>query len=386
MADQQLGDFGDFLLSGDAAVIKSGGDMREAVSKRSHFWKRLYSGKDPEKTLSGGERLRSFIMLTKAGSAFFHTIGKKTQPTQPQTITQTESPWRFARVPIVYDDQTVLLNTAEKTFDAQVAVYFNLKQTYEQAAVLSKVDLMEEGLASTPSSTHDSFTSGNAPQPIFGTLISDFANTLPTGLTTVQGISPSTNTNWQNQREGFDASGGVVANGPALKALSRLARRVKFTGLPTKPEYGDRKTMPAVFACSIKALTFLEDTMRATQDVFVYIGRQDPTYPHPTVYGVPVEEVDFLTNATIYDDGAGGFATEEAATLEGPRYFACNLEDVTAYFHNRRFWYKYAPINDIEDPSRWVIWCDTYYQIHMHQRRTQGVVYPSTTWAGYSAY
>lgn len=380
--------FADFLLAEDSSYINSANRVTEAVTYRSWFWKRLMSGKSREDILQGGKSIKSFIQLDDQGSAHFYGIGDEESPNQPQTVTAWEMPWRFLRGDMSWDDETVKLNTAGLGRTARHKVYFDFKRQIEQACWIDKFKLMERAVMGTPSSNHDSTTAGTDPMPILGTFIADTdtTNTLPAGLTTIQGISPATKTNWKSQSETFPGGASLDpdtlnANDQLLKALSKMAKKVRFDGLPAKQEFSDRATMPSVIVCSMRAHTLLEDLMRQTQDAFVYVGRQDPTYPKPTIFGVPVEWLDYLESATLFNDGSSGFVTEDStsANIEGPRYFFCNLQDVTPVFHAEMYMEKHPVLTPYRQPSRHTIYVDTYYNIVGHNRRTQGCVGPAAT-------
>lgn len=386
--------FADFLLSTDSSYVNGAQDVLEGVTYNTFAWKRLLSGKDPKDVLQGGASIKSFIQLDDANSAHFYSIGEEETPSQPQTVTSWEVPWRFLRSPMTWDDETVKLNTSGMGRTARHKEYFNFKRQIEKACWIDKYKLMERALGSTPDSTMSSTTSGKVPQGLFGYLINEFANTLPTGITSIQGIDPSSKTNWANQIAQYTGGSlnfttGITAAAAEvlLATLSKMARKVRFDGLPARPEFQDRSSMPSVVWTTLGGLLTVETCMRALQDSFVYMGRQDPTYPNPTIMGVPIEYVDALADSTIFDDGSSGFATETTADIIGPRYFFCNLQDITPVFHEEMFMKKHPPLTPYRQPSRHTIYVDTYYNLVCHNRRTQGIVGPITSDAtGYATF
>ena len=375
--------FADLLLSAESSYANSAQQVREAVSYRSNFWKRLLKGKSDDDTLQGGKSIKSFVQLDDANNAHFYGIGDEESPTQPQTVTSWETSWRFARVPITWDDEQIALNTAGLGKNARHRELFNLKRQYERAAYIDQWKLWERAAAATPTTDMDSTTTGKTPQSVFGYLITEDGS-LPTNITTIQGIDPSAKTKWQNQSLDYTGSAhsftAPAADEQLMMTLSTMARKVQFDSLPDNDLYSDRKTMPTVIACTLGGFVFIEAVMRASQDSFKWMGQQDPAYPKPTAYGVPFEHYEWLASAEIIDD-SGTFHTEDDATgsqIVGPRYWFTNLEDITPVFHTEWYMKKHPVRTPYLQPSRHTIYCDTYYNLVCHQRRTQGCVRPIT--------
>jgi len=385
--------FADFLQAQDSSYLNTPQKMVEALSYRKSAWRRLLSGKSPRHYLQGGKSIKSFIMLDDQNSAHFYGIGDEESPSQPQTVSSWEASWRFMRASYTYDDETVKLNVAGLGRTARHKVYFTFKQQLEQAMWIDQFKLMERQLWATANATEmESTTSGKQPQsfPVFN---NEFDNGLCADggyTTTVQGISRVNKAQWRPQRLSYDNDGTGTPS--ILPAMSRMFRQLGYDGLPDMAHFSSKSTMPAVVWTQLDGVMMYEDSMRTGQDTFVYTGRQDPAYPNPTIHGVPVEYASRLDTAAIYPTGgAGGTATGAQSTYDdtsgddnsGPRFHFFNLDDACPLFHSEMYMEKHPPQNPYRQPSRHTVYVDTYYNVVLHNARTQGTLYPSDDQVGY---
>jgi hypothetical protein len=383
--------FADFLLSADSSYINDPNKVAEAVSNRSFMWRRLLSGKTPKEYLQGGKSIQTFLQLDDQGSAHFYGIGDEESPTQPQTVTALESPWRFMRASYTYDDETVKLNTAGLGRTARHKQYFKFKQQLEGAMWIDMYKLMEAQLWAVPDGSEmESTTSGSQPQsiPVF---VNEDTNGHPAGytsdsVTTIQSVSRASKAQFRPQQVTYGSAG---ASGSDLTSrMSRTFRQVKFDGLPEKEHYGSKSTMPVCVATMLDGLMAFEDTMRAQQDLFVYVGRQDPAYPKPTIHGIPVEYVSELDTAAIFPTGTSeAYSTYDDPTTTvnffGPRFFFLNLDDMCPIFHSEMYMEKHPALTPYRQPSRHTVYVDTYYNLFLKNSRTQGILYPDADITNY---
>jgi len=380
--------YAEYALATDDAYLNSAGAVKDAISYRNYGLRRMLEGKDPEKVLQNGKTIKNFLQLEDAATAHFYGAGGTESPTDPQVVTAMDTPWAFIRDDITYDDEAINLHEGDTA-----QMFFNLKRQYEQKCWLSKINFIEtQGMWGTPTYATmeaDTPTGGIRHMQSIPTLVTEEANAAAviggyTSGLTLQGIDPEAKTGWQNQRKTYDGSSAT----DILKSLSFMARKCKFTGLPLgKGMYSDKSSMPAVVWCSLEGLVWLEEKMRNVQDLFVYMGRQDPTYPNPTMYGIPIEEVDYLTTATVFPTAATSVYSTEGDTAgttnAGPRYYFMNLSDIYFTIHSDMFFYRHPMRTPYENPSRHTIYIDTYCNITSEQRRTSGIVYPNVDASGF---
>ena len=373
--------FADFLSSTDSSYLNTPGKMAEAISYRSSAWRRLLSGKSERHYLQGGKSIKSFIQLDDQNSAHFYGIGDEESPSQPQTVSAWEASWRFMRASYTYDDETVKLNVAGLGRTARHKVYFQFKQQLEQAMWIDQFKLMERQLWATPNESEmEGTTTGKQPYSLIC-----FNNEETSGIpnsysgTSVQGIDRSAKAQWRPQSLGYDEDTTATS---VLQSMSRMFRQLGYDGLPDKAEYSSKSTMPAVVWTQLDGVMMYENSMRGAQDTFVYTGRQDPAYPNPTIHGVPVEYASLLDTQSIYPTGAAGvyaaYDSQASSNFAGPRFHFSNLDDMCPVFHSEMYMEKHAPQNPYRQPSRHTVYVDTYYNVVLHNSRTQGTVYPIT--------
>lgn len=382
--------FADFLASNEASYINEAKGVVNAATERKFAWRRLLSGKTPKQYLQGGQKIKSFIQLDDAASAHFYSVGDSESPSQPQTVTTWSVDWRFLRDSMTWDDETVNLSTAGMGRNARHRELFNFKEQIEQAMWTSMINKMEAALWAQPdgSTMEAAVDSGGEVPYSIPVFINEDTNTIPLGfsndsISTIQGINPSTKTNWKHQTETYTEGSVNGANPNLLRAMSKMVRKVGFDDLPGKEEYSDKATMPSVVWASLNGVAEYEDSMRQTQDSFVYTGRQDPAYAKPTIHGIPVEYVSQLDTAAIFPTGtSGAYSTEDSTDAtspdnEGPRYFFVNCADLCPVFHTEMYMKKHPVLTPYNQPSRHTIYVDTYYNLTCKNRRTQGLVYPA---------
>jgi len=385
--------FADFLLSEEGAYINTPTKIKEAVSYRSSFLRRMLASKSADDILAGGDSIRSFIQLDDAGTAHMYGIGKEESPTQPQTVSELRAAYRYLRGDMTWDDNTLLLNTAGKAPSHRYRWLFDFKKQIQQACWIDKIKLVERNLWASPDGSEmESLTAGEQPYSLTCFNHEENSGGIPGGftadsVTTLEGIAPATKTAWANQALGYDDSAATMTGAnPMLKAMSKMARLCHYDGLPVKPQYGDSALSPTIVITSLEGINYLETVFRSSQDLFAYVGRQDPTSPKPTIWGVPVDWADWLTSAATYPAGSNTYATQSAATYAGARFHFFQLEDISLKFHSERYFEPLPMQTPYRQPSRHTVYVDTYYNLVCTNRRTQGTVYPTASVGSWSTY
>jgi hypothetical protein len=160
-----------------------------------------------------------------------------------------------------------------------------------------------------------------------------------------------------------------------------MSRLVHYEGLPMVAG-ADKESMPAAVYTTINGVLQLEQALRSVQDTLVYVGRQDPTYPKPTIHGIPVEWIDYLSTAPMYPTGAtnASYGVESSTvgdTNAGPRYNFLNFDSLKLFFHSDRFFYKNKIQEPDGQPHRHVCYIDSFVNLKCDDRRMQGVVFPN---------
>ena len=391
----------EYALSTDDSYLNQAGEVHEAVSLRDHSVRRLMEGKDPEKVIQNGKTIRNFIQLEQKGTTHFFGPGGRETPSDPQVVSRHETPWAFIRDDMTWDDESL------DTHEGDTAqTFFDLKRFLEQKCWLDKINFIEtEGLWGQPNSAT---METNNPKPkvrhmqSFPVLVNEenFGGvnaTIPKGYVdnsvyTVQQLDArptGDGTAWRCQQKQYSEGPFGDEEDTLLSSLSWMSRKVRFRGLPLgKGAYSTKSTMPAVIWCSIDGITMLEESMRQSQDSFVYMGKQDPAYPNPTIHGIPVEDLEIWETAEIFPTGTGNTysteGTQSAAANGGPRFGFYNLADMYMVVHSDKFFYKHPVRTPYDSPTRHTIYVDTYCNLTSQNRRTSGMVFPDENIVGFS--
>lgn len=376
--------FGDFFLGQTSAWTNRQDQVREIVSYRTTLLRRFLNSGSIK--FHGGVDIRSRLQALEQTLTHAWSVDDVEAPTQPQTIKEIIAYWRFIRTSATWDDPTMLLNNSMNSEKEREVAIIDLKKQIERQAWMDMMMQLERYILAAPNVAMESSTPGGLPTSL-GAIISECTNTVPLGFTNVQGLPPATYTGWQNQKLAYvgeyaDASDSTN-QGDLLPVLSKMSRLVHFEGLPMM-DGANKESMPAAIYTSINGVTLFEEAMRNKQDTLVYVGRQDPTYPKPTVHGIPMEWIDYLSTAPMYPTGASNatYSYEgdtSGDTNAGPRYNFLNFDSLKLFFHTERFFFK----NKIQEPDgmphRHTSWIDTFVNMKCDDRRSQGVVYPGTS-------
>lgn len=371
--------FADFFLAETSAWTNPQDQIREIVSFRTTFLKRMLNSGSIR--FSGGQDIRSRLQVIEQTATHAWSVDDVEAPTQPQTVKEIISYWRFIRTPAVWDDPQILLNSSFNNDKARAVAIFDLKKQIERQAWMDHIMGLERRILGTPVVAMESSTPGGEPTSL-GALVSECSDTLPLGFSTVQALSPATYTGWQNQALAYNGTAPTGATDTFLATMSKMSRLVHYEGLPVY-DVANKSSIPAAVYTSLNGINMYEEAMRNRNDTLVYVGKQDPAYPNPTIHGVPLEWIDYLSTAPMYPTGASNAAYSYEGdttgdTNAGPRYNFINFDTLKLYFHSERFFYK----NKVQEPDgmphRHICHIDSFVNMKCDDRRMQGVVYPGT--------
>ncbi len=397
--------YSEFLLATDDYYesVHSGRKVIDAVSLQDYSLRRAFTGKDPKKVIQNGKTIKNFVQIKQKNTAHFFGAGGTEATSDPQLVDPIETPWAFFRDDITWDEETFDFHEGD-----MAQRFFDLREAQRQQCWQEKIRFLEEeAFWATPDPAVMETKSPKPPiqhvQP-WNVLVNEEnaggANaSLPesyeaASVFTIQQLDVRTSANGQNWRcrQKSYVGGPQDTTSTFLPALSDTARRCQFKGLPLgKGAYSDKSTMPAVVWCSFDGETMLEEEMRNRQDLFVYVGRQDPAFMGMTIYGIPVESLPVLSTAAIFptnSGGAGTYSTEMdqgGTDNAGPRYFFMNLRDMYVVVHSTKFFYMHKPLTPHNMPNRHTVFVDSYCNTTAESRRTSGIVFPAEDIIGYGA-
>lgn len=381
--------------------------------KNKYTWARLARGKDMQDMVQGGDRIEDRIFFDVVSTYERVNPGYTVQQyDNPQTGTNWNAPWTFARAYMTWNDKERGLNNQSFTGSYRRQMFKSLMFQKHQNLWTDVVNSVDAEFWSQPN--HDLMESAapTGPRipysvPVFINEMSDASGTQGTGVdglpdatagnggwTTVMGINPTTQVKWQNERElyTFDGSlaGGTAGAVNIFHAFSRLMYRLEFDRLPMKPEYSDKKTSPHVILSQMQGVVNYEHALRVNQDFFRGTwGKQtgqDPDYDKPTFRNIPLDWVSELDTALIYPTGASdAFSvwSDTANTVAngigaaGPRYYFFNGEYMKLIFHSENYAKLSPPFMPSNQPDSRVQICEVWNQLYAKSRRRHGIAAPS---------
>lgn len=177
---------------------------------------------------------------------------------------------------------------------------------------------------------------------------------------------------------GFDPN--VITN--VVFALDMAVRKTTFKPPPVSRDYFDKEEETAidksggVIFTSAKGVSGLEQVYRSSQDRWT--DWMDP-FGQPKFKGIPVVFESLLDTQQLYQVSTTSTATEDLATLKGPRYWGVNAKRYRAYFKSNRFMKMLKPVNSRENPTYWTQYCNSLMSTLCIDRSKNFIVSPVAT-------
>lgn len=379
------------LMASQGPAWASGAEVliNEAV-KRRYTHARIQNGKRMDEMVQSGTSITDTIFLEEKSTYKRYNPNFSTKVENPQTGTTWSVPWAFATAHMSWNKQEIGLNKDTTSAKYRAQRYKSVMYQKHQNLFTDICNSMEDELWATPNSVEmESSTPTEARIPYsLPCFITENTNGLPlnadgTSWTTVQGISSATYPKWANQTGTYTySSASAVLTTPIFTAMSEIMHKTKFDKLPKHGSYSDKTTSPHVILCSLQGLTNYEYALRVNQDQFRGIGKtsgQDPDYNNPTFRNVPLDYIEALDTAALYDNGASGVAAEGSADLSGPRYYFVNGEYLNFIWHSENYMVLEDPVNMTAggQPFTWAQHADLWNNLVARSRYRQAILSPS---------
>lgn len=395
MSGSALEVFNDFVLSTGPAIFSGPDSMINEATKNSYMLARLLSG-DMSARIQGGSKIKDQIYFDEASTFQNYLPNESFSWENPQVMDEWEVQWRFSTAHMSWTDQEVGLQSGEMSQPARFQKYKTLKRTKEMNLWTSMMNGLEEQLWASPDAAEMEVSTGRKPYSI-AALVNEHAIIDPLwALTssTVQGINPTTQAKWRNQKEDYAAFGVQGAPKHVFEAFDRMWKKLRFDNLPVYKDYNERPTNPGVIACSLEGSAKFENALRVNQDWF-RPAPQDPAYSHPMYRNVPVIYIAELGTAALYHapdgtayvdentgdaadlNGGTGSASDSTGFI-GPRYYFLNGEYLKKTIHRDRYFHKKTPFSPSAQPYNTVCPVDIWHNNHARSLQRLGIVCPST--------
>lgn len=317
-----------------------------ALNNYASLWY-LLNGRKMSDMLRAGADVRARIKFTSGSKAgWYNVISEEHSPSISQDGTWAIAYWCAHMAQDSYKEEQLLVNSggtdegsvAEETYTQEL---WNMLQSLMTQFHRS----MSESLWAIPSITN---MSGNDPkQPLsIPAFINEYANGLfknsaGVAMTELHGLLPGSTHPAYKPYQGTYANFTVASETNLIYALALAMRKTAFKPPPMSAEYFDpedetdvERSGGVVFA-SAKGVARAEHLYRSSQHQ--WHDYMDPA-GNPRFKGVQLVHEAQLDTYAGYPDGSGnGTATEDTATLGGPRYIGCNAKYLRTYYHKNRF-------------------------------------------------
>jgi len=382
---------GPLYLSGPRHVIAD-------AAKNTYSFGQLMSGnRGNKKTIQGGESIRESVKLNVTRRTRWHLPGDTHSWKNPQNLKKIQARFRYLITHMAWTKQEVLLNDKIKygTSDAQFQQYVDLLYDKEGEMWMDKWNLLEESMWALPISADMESDDG-----VQMYSIPAFVNGFPDGKfvpgsdngatwTTVEGIN-STDTGMSNFTPTVDTYSATTTNSDnIISTFDSMWKELRFEAPPSHADYftDPRYGKYCIFTSKVGHTAYQQLLREHTAEGFHNVtGSQDPAFPDPAYYGIPVKWVSELQTATLYPDAGNGVVSEGDAACEmqttgatgiGPRFYWINSEFLHPVFHDEMYFEKDSVSRAHEDPDTYVMPVSTWCQMPCTSRKRQGYIEPS---------
>lgn len=407
MAGQLLDQFVDAFLGTSQVVLSGANFILNEKQRNNTLLRMVMRGNDMEDMLKGGDTITDQLILDEDRTYGAYNPLEERSPRISNHLTEYTINWAFTDAHVSFSKHEKGINQmSQLNRGARSYVFKNIIRAKWSNLFMDINNGMEREFFAQPSAgTMETVTTGTrVPYSIFCS-IHEFGATLsnalpkatvPPGFTTIQGINPSTFTEWQNPVESYSDPDFTVAHlvWDGFSAMSRMYNRLRFEPLGIKPEYGQSDMVDGFIMCSLNGLTMWEDAQRAMNDQTRH-GPSNAGYPGLNYNGIPVKWVESMDHANVWDDGASGFAGENDATvdedgnatanpnIEGPRYVWIIPKYFRKYVHSDHFLEEETPPASVNQPRVRTVFFDCWHNNGTRSRkRAGGVVTPNENVTG----
>lgn len=373
------------------------GLVMEAV-KNTYWFGRLIQGqRSKKKMISGGANIRQSIVFQDSASLETYLPGAPHAWNNPQRLKKLQAEWRYTMAHMSWIEQEILNNEIVQYGDdeARFCEFVNIRNEKEAICWASIWNGLENLLWQVPFSADMESADGTEPYSIEAFINEDTSglfnprttpsttwSTIETVDPTAAGITPKF-TPQQGTYSSAVATGAGSENN-IISSMDNMAELLTFEQPPTMAQYWeDPRYNKQMIVTTRRGRAIYKQLLRAGQDHFV-AGPQDPAYPDPQYYGIPIQRASTLEGLALYRNNAGTGLLDEFTDAggtagRGPRFYFLNAEYLFPVFHARRYFYKYDVTKDHNVPDTWVLPIAVWYNLVCTSRQRQGILSPSSS-------
>jgi hypothetical protein len=386
MSGVALANFLDFV-EGTTSTYVNGpmGLVMEAV-KNTYWFGRLIQGqRAKKKMISGGANLRHSLIFQDSGQFETYLPGANHVWSNPQRLKKIQVEWRYTMGHMSWVEQEIINNEiiAYGDDEARFCEFVNIRNEKETIAWGSIWNGLENLLWQVPFPEDMEAVDGTEPYSIPAAINEDtnglFNPRTSAAFTTFQGLTntdASLGNRYKPQQVTYTTS-TVNDPGNIISKMDDLAELLTFEQPPTMTQYWeDPRFNKQMIVTTRRGRAIYKQLLRQSQDHFV-AGPQDPAYPDPQYFGIPISRASTLEGLALYNLGGASLADEFGATNKGPRFYFFNAEYLYPVFHARRYFYKYDVTKHHNVPDTWVAPIAVWYNLINPSRQRQGILSPS---------
>lgn len=360
-----LSSFNDFVKATGPKVATDPNKIINDATKNTYFVGRMLKGRDAAQSVQSGQKIIDRVQLTDSGTAEFFHPNDDLDIQNVDVMQSVEVNWRFIADHYSYTEQEVVLNVSgdPETY------YKNLLKSKRMACETSTFNKMENQLWAAASNANMETATGKEPYSIPAFITED--GLAPTGFTTVETLSPTTETGWRNQVATYDPANVTDEADGLIPAMDSMWLDVRFIAPSGGPqEYFENDMLQKmVIATNKDGVVLVQRLTRDSNDRLVPANNLGWVAGRVTYAGLPIEYVSTL-NTALVNGGA-------AMTADQPWFYYINLAYLYPIFHTEMYMREKEPMQHPRQPFSYVVWKRTYYNLFCLSRRRQGIIVPS---------
>ena len=387
MSGVALSNFLDFVEGTTSTYINGPmGLVMEAV-KNTYWFGRLIQGqKAKKKMISGGANIRHSLVFQDSGSLETYLPGASHNWRNVQRLQRVQVEWRYAMAHMSWVEQEIINNeiVAYGDDEARFCEFVNIRNEKETICWASIWNGLENLLWQVPFPADMESADGTEPNSIPFHINEDTDGLVnprtEAAFTTKQGLSPTAAAvagRYTPQQQTYTTN--TINTNNIIAAFDNISERLTFEQPPTMQQYWeDPRYNKQMIVTTRRGRAIYKSLLRQHQDHFV-AGPQDPAYPDPQYYGIPIQRASTLEGLALYSNAAATALLDEftdAGAAQGPRFYFFNAEYLYPVFHARRYFYKYEVTKHHNVPDTWVLPIAIWFNLIATSYQRQGIVSP----------
>jgi hypothetical protein len=379
--------FNNFMEAQGPLYVTSPADViNDAQIHRTYSTGALMGGdRGMKKMVTGGSEIR-FASFFETGQVTTHVQPGETRTwQQPQKLVHGAIKMRYRETHMAWTRQVIMHNEGARFGDTNRMFhqFVDHRRHLEQMMWTDYWDFDESHVWSKPNFTEMESAAGGTQGQFYS--IPAYVNEYTNGLfnspgqnltggpafTTIAGIDPTSSTRGQTgfrqatvgYSNAITTQNSLYSNSTILVGLDKAWKKAHFEKPPKAGEYFTDPTYnnQQIFT-SEAGQTAYTTALRASQDLFVIAGRQDPAFTDPSFNFIPVKYVTALQTAAIYPAGTAASITNNVAengTLPinggGPRFYLLNSNFLYPVFDEDMFFERGKVREHFNDPDTFVM-------------------------------